>query len=233
MTTPHSHTSLAALSAEFDRQVANLADKGYPDLAGLAPAAFAAACEPLRDRLQDALGLPFDEEAGQLPFVLVVPSRTVPAEDAMVRVVRKGKAGIVSLSPVIPADFLPLSSVTVPEGPFYLILGFERGDAYRNVRPEDALKSLVAAGRSPLTLEEGVAVVTQHPDCLIKNHCFSLPGSRRGDQRVPAVWLSENRPKLGWCWDRNPHTWLGSASCLARVGMGSVSRGKRQMTNDK
>jgi hypothetical protein len=37
------------------------------------------------------------------------------------------------------------------------------------------------------------------------------------DQCVPTLWISEKRPKLGWCWDRNPHTWLGSASCCARV----------------
>jgi hypothetical protein len=23
---------------------------------------------------------------------------------------------------------------------------------------------------------------------------------------------------LGWCWDGNPHTWLGSASCKTRIG---------------
>ncbi|WP_407937642.1 DUF5701 family protein [Mycobacteroides franklinii] len=35
--------------------------------------------------------------------------------------------------------------------------------------------------------------------------------------RVPAIWISDGRPKLGWCWDRNPHTWLGMASCRGRV----------------
>jgi hypothetical protein len=35
---------------------------------------------------------------------------------------------------------------------------------------------------------------------------------------VPAVWISERRAKLGWCWDRNPHTWLGAASATGRVG---------------
>ena len=39
----------------------------------------------------------------------------------------------------------------------------------------------------------------------------------RPDQRVPAFWISEGRPKLGWCWDRNPHTWLGTASCATRL----------------
>jgi hypothetical protein len=39
-----------------------------------------------------------------------------------------------------------------------------------------------------------------------------------GNQTVPAIWInSEKHPNLGWCWDRNPHTWLGSASCIGRV----------------
>ena len=32
------------------------------------------------------------------------------------------------------------------------------------------------------------------------------------------MWISERAPKLGWCWDGNPHTWLGIASAGARVG---------------
>jgi hypothetical protein len=35
---------------------------------------------------------------------------------------------------------------------------------------------------------------------------------------VPAFWISERAPKLGWCWDGNPHTWLGVASAGVRTG---------------
>ena len=34
---------------------------------------------------------------------------------------------------------------------------------------------------------------------------------------VPAIWISNRAPKLGWCWAGNPHTWLGSASCSDRA----------------
>jgi hypothetical protein len=91
------------------------------------------------------------------------------------------------------------------------------GAGSRNVRPEDALRDILAAGRSPLTLDEGIALVLQQPEAIARNWGFSMAGSRRGDQRVPAFWISEGRPKLGWCWDRNPHTWLGTASCAYRV----------------
>jgi hypothetical protein len=86
------------------------------------------------------------------------------------------------------------------------------------VPPEQALPTITARQRSPLTMEEGIAIVTHHPEFLRKNHCFSLLGSRGTDRRVPALWISEGRPRLGWCWDGAPHTWLGSASCGSRIG---------------
>ena len=70
----------------------------------------------------------------------------------------------------------------------------------------------------PLTIDEGIAILTHHPDFLQKNNCFSLLASRCGDQRVPAMWISGGAPRLGWCWAGNPHTWLGSASCRSRIG---------------
>ena len=73
-------------------------------------------------------------------------------------------------------------------------------------------------GRSPLTLEEGLAVVTHHPGILREQTCFEMLGSRCGDKRVTGLWVSAKRPRLGWCWGGNPHTWLGMASCAGRLG---------------
>ncbi|MGI9156139.1 MAG: DUF5701 family protein [Marmoricola sp.] len=96
----------------------------------------------------------------------------------------------------------------------------ERGEEFCNVRPEQATATVLGRGRSPLTIDEGIALVTQQPQLLEKNTCFMLAGSRRHDRRVPALWISERAPKLGWCWDGNPHTWLGLASAGGRVGPG-------------
>ena len=62
--------------------------------------------------------------------------------------------------------------------------------------------------------------MTHHPEAVDRNDGFSLLASRCGDRRVGALWISKGRPKLGWCWAGNPHTWLGSASCAARVRIG-------------
>ena len=99
-------------------------------------------------------------------------------------------------------------------------LFFYAGSSIGNFTPAAALESITAQGRSPLTIDEGVAIMTHFADFLMKNNCFSLLASRHeGDQRVPAIWITaEKRPRLGWCWNGNPHTWLGSASAGSRVG---------------
>ena len=42
-----------------------------------------------------------------------------------------------------------------------------------------------------LTIEEGIALVTHYPEAAARNAGFSLLGSRCGDRRVPALWISE------------------------------------------
>jgi hypothetical protein len=213
---------------EFDRQVENLLAKRYHEAAKISEAAFCAALAPLRKRIPKRRKARTSPEDGHLPFVIVIAHATVPSKWAMGRVVRLGKRGHEAMKPVKPSDFGPLDWLSIPDGLAYLLIDTDRGRDSLNVRPEDALKQIVQAGRSPLTIDEGVAVVTQHPEFLQKNNCFSLAGSRRQDQRVPAIWIDgDKRPKLGWCWDRNPHTWLGTASCAKRVGLPKPSARER------
>ena len=150
--------------------------------------------------------------------VLVLARAALPVADAAAGIERRGRPVVLGqLEPADLAAFVPIAPVRVPDATAYLALDVDLGAASRNVRPEDALRDLLAAGRSPLTLDEGIALVLQQPEAIARNWGFSMAGSRRGDQRVPAFWISEGRPKLGWCWDRNPHTWLGTASCAGRA----------------
>jgi hypothetical protein len=150
--------------------------------------------------------------------VLTVSREVVPIADAAARVERRGKPVVLGhLLPKDLATFEPIAAVDVPPAAAYLAVDVDLGADSRNVPPETALRTILEAGRSPLTLDEGVALVLQQPEVIARNWGFSMAGSRRGDQRVPAFWISEGRPKLGWCWDRNPHTWLGTASCARRI----------------
>jgi len=131
-------------------------------------------------------------------------------------------ARIDGASSVLDAEDLarwgPVDGVRIPAGAAHLALDVDLGDATRGVRPDDALTLLSDEGRSPLTLDEGIALVASHPDVVYRNHGVQFPGSRCGDRRVTAIWLSRGRHKLGWCWAGNPHSWLGMASCAARWG---------------
>lgn len=179
-----------------------LVDKGYPDLAGMTEEAFRALAEPLEPLVPEE------------PYVLVAPM--VPASAAITRVTLAGRAGFTTMEPEDVARFAPTPEVDVPAG-LYLLVDPDTGGDTRGVRPDDALPVLRERGRTPLTLEEGIAVVTQHPEWLRERNCFEMLGSRCGDKRVTGVWVSDRAPRLGWCWGGNPHTWLGMASAARRV----------------
>ncbi len=198
-------------TAELDRQLDVLSAAGVPELAGTTPAALAALAAPLRDRLPH-------ERCGDLPFVLVVGRSLVPPS-ALVPLLRLGsRTGVTSMTADDVAAFVPREELDVPDAPLYLLHDVDLGRATLDVPPAVALPRLTTAGRSPLTVEEGLSVVLQRPQLLREVCCFSLLGSRCGDRRVPALWVKRGgQPRLGWCWGGAPHSWLGSASCAVRA----------------
>jgi len=107
--------------------------------------------------------------------------------------------------------------VEVPDDPAYAVVGVERGEDFCGVRPAEAAVSIAARGRTMLTIEEGLAFLHAVPEALEKNKCFHTGASRGADRRVPALWISDKAPHLGWCWEHNHHTWLGVASAEGRV----------------
>ncbi len=207
------------LFKEFDRQLENLVDKGYPQIAKLDVEVFRGKAVPLFSKLEK-LQLPdVDLDKGNLPFVIVVKRDLVPAEKMMELVEKDGKNGVTILRPHTSENFKIIEKIDVPDNNIYILINIDRGKENINLPPNEAMKLIKAKGRSPLTIDEGIAIVTQFPEFLIKNNCFSLLASRTGtDQRVPAIWINAKKePNLGWCWDGNPHTWLGSASCTKRT----------------
>ena len=105
------------------------------------------------------------------------------------------------------------------EGPFYLVVNPHTGTCYVNREPDVARKLIDSDERLPLTLEEGLAIATQHPEWLLEKNGFNLLGSRSADGRVPSIWMSQNAPRLGAVWPNSRHTWLGNAYCTARRGV--------------
>lgn len=205
----------------LDHQIDSYAAAGLPALAGLREGAFRALFEPLRTT---AAGLPqaADATAGSLPYLAVVsdelidPAARVPG----LRLPGSSKAGILDrnhgddgLTPYRSRDEMP-----VPDAGVYLLIDIDRGDEWRDVPPRDARPAIESRGRTALTIAEGLSLLTAHPGVLRTNHCFMLAGSTRGDKRVPALWISNRAPKLGWCFEGVPHSWLGVASARERIG---------------
>lgn len=196
---------------DFDEQTARLIELGVPAALGQSSTQLLEALEPLRGPASAVV------VESDLPFVIVVPGR---AEDLLALARPTRGEPFVDLRPKTSKDFEAIEGLVIPESP-YLLIDVDCGRDFLDVIPEAALVEIRARGREPLTIAEGVALLLQAPDILEERNAFSLLGSRCGDQRVPALWTSRAKdrrgPRLGWCWARNPHSWLGSASCSTRL----------------
>ncbi|MFI5508215.1 DUF5701 family protein [Mycobacterium sp. NPDC051804] len=167
------------------------------------------------------------------PAILVVHHGLAPVSRLAPLLSRAGKPGFVVSDMSDVDNFTPISSVDVPDSPLYLLYDLDRGDEMANWSPAEALPAIVEAGRTPLTLTEGVHWLLQQPDVLERGRCFMTIGSRLTkpsgvlDSRTPALWISNgtgrdvkanrNAPKVGWCWAGNRHTWLGFGSAGGRI----------------
>jgi hypothetical protein len=147
-----------------------------------------------------------------------------------------GKPGFVVADMTDVDLFTAAPGVAVPGAGVAAVCGLDRGDAMAGWSPAEAFPAITAAGRTPLTLTEGLHWLLQAPGFLERGRCFMTIGSRRRrpdgtlDARTPALWISNGTgrdgparrgaPKVGWCWAGNRHTWLGFASAARRVAAG-------------
>ncbi len=211
------------IRSALKEQVNTYVAQGYPDLAGLSEARFRALAD---DAIKAADAAPSGVDSPQdgLPALLVVTSALIAPDlrVALLRLEGSSLPGIVDKNHDSDArkglsHYVPREGVEIPEAPLYVALAVERGDEYRDVAPRDALPAIASRHRSPLTIDEGISLAAVAPHLLVKNHCFMLAGSTRGDKRVPALWIADKAPKLGWCFDGVPHSWLGVASAGNRI----------------
>ncbi|KFJ03947.1 hypothetical protein BISU_0423 [Bifidobacterium subtile] len=184
---------------------------GYPDVADMSSAAFRALARPLITAL---------ERSDLGTNILLVPTHELVSPESLIaRTSINRMAGFTTMPPRDIASFLPQDGFEPPEGPFYLVVDPHTGTAYVNREPDVARKLIDTDERLPLTIGEGLAIATQHPDWLVKKNGFNLLGSRSTDGRVPSIWMSQNAPRLGAVWPNSRHTWLGNAYCAARRGV--------------
>ncbi|WP_149361931.1 DUF5701 family protein [Lolliginicoccus suaedae] len=201
------------IASEYRRQVDNLQRLGL--LSADAPT-------DLLDQLLQHPALagstePVTADPALVPFVLV-PHPRIHQPSSMAPFLILGKQhGFVSADTADIDEFAPIATLQQPTADVYAVINVDRGDATRNLTPDEAMAQFAPEGRSPLTISEGIAYLLHYPHALRKNHCFQTAGSRREDRRVPGIWISNRAPKIGFCWAGNRHTWLGIASAMDRV----------------
>lgn len=206
--------SMSMASIEANKQLARLVALGYPDVADMSEDAFRALARPLIRAL---------ERSDLGADILLVPTRElVTPESLIARTSIDRMAGFTTMPPRDIVSFLPTDGFEPPEGPFYLVIEPHTGTCYTNREPDVARKLIESDERLPLTLEEGLAIATQHPEWLLEKNGFNLLGSRSADGRVPSIWMSQSAPRLGAVWPNSRHTWLGNAYCIARRGVSLI-----------
>ena len=206
--------------------VAALVAAGVPEAAGISPAELAA----------HAAVLP------EVPGAVLAVHPSLAAPGRLAGLLRnEGRPGFVVADMTDVDGFAPISGLATPDLPLYLVHGPTRGDELRNASPVEALAAIRGAGRTPLTLNEGISWLLQDPTVLQPGACFMTIGSRKHtaatqvDGRCPAIWISRgtgrdgptrrNAPKVGWCWAGNRHTWLGHASAASRAPLPNTDAG--------
>jgi hypothetical protein len=194
---------------EFDRQLEALL--GIEGAGGLTGERIRGLVEPLRELVPAEAADP-----DGFPFLVVLRDSVLPTVEAVGRWSVGGKPGWTDMAEEL-AGFRPIPEVDVPDAPAYLLLDVRTGRDTLGVRPSDAQPKILAEGRTPLTIDEGVALLLHHPDVFTTHHAFQALGSRAQNARVPSFWMSKGAPRLGWCWWNNPHSWLGAASAGKRV----------------
>ncbi len=131
--------------------------------------------------------------------MLVIHPDRVAASDLAPLMEHAGKPGFVVEDMTDVDQFRPIEAASPPSGPVYVLDDPQRGDDMANWSPDEALPALLAAGRSPLTLVEGIHWLLQQPTVLERGRCFMTIGSRREqsagvrDSRVPEI----SRPRPG------------------------------------
>ncbi len=205
------------LLKEFERQVETITGKEYAEAAGMKPDEYKKIFEPLKERIREIAGRKKEMKEGHIPFIIVIKNDVIGGEKAMPLIELDGTRGASYLEAETIKEFKTIEGVKIPNGQAYLAVNIETGKTTLGKTPDEAIKKINAEDRSPPTLEEGVALITHHPE-ILKDHYVWAPGSRRGDDDVAYVWLSGGGPGLSWCYSDDSHSEWGSASCGSRVG---------------
>ncbi|MBI2633170.1 MAG: hypothetical protein HYW78_02145, partial [Parcubacteria group bacterium] len=201
------------LEKEFNRQVDTLVNKGFPVLTNRKEQKFREIFTPLRKHLFKLSRETFPE--GHIPFIIVPSEKLLSLEKKIPLMDVEGEKGFTGLD---FSDFKTAEDIKIPKSLAYILVDIENGKAMLGENPNESVYQFVKIGRSPLTAEEGIALILQYPE-ILKDHNIDLAGSYHFDidYRVADMFLGGSIPMLGWSEVDVSSPQFGSASCLYRL----------------
>lgn len=216
---PGQRERLEQLEKEFEYQTQTLLNKELPRLANISSMAFVEMLEPLKEKLKELATREFPP--GHIPFVIVPGDKLLSFKNKVSFMEVDGKKAVDTTGLLI---FKTAEGIETPASLAYLVVDVDNGTATLGKNPSQAMKQLKKEERSPLTADEGVAMIVQRQE-ILKRMRLDFTGSRNwGDVvRVPALWLDPRGvPNLNYnSMDHNPDPdvpW-GTPSCGSRVGL--------------
>ena len=179
-------------------------------------------------------------DESRIPILVVVPHTIVPLSYQLERI--RQSINDIQLEHIIrPEWFENGHGVSTPDKP-YLLLDVENGYAMKNTTPKKCVQTFTSAGRSALTIDEGIALISHFPEVL-ESHWVDLPGSvlihkfvgedvmKRGMLSslppafakatfVPTLnYLYYNYLRLYYIYEGTETPYSGSASCGNRLSL--------------
>lgn len=230
------------LTELFFKQVNRIIERKYFIPAGLSESDFINNhIMPLK-QLLDKNNLNTTLKENRIPILVVVPDAIVTLGYQLEKI--RESINETQFNYIIkPEWFKNAEGVFTPETP-YLLFDVETGYTKRNTPPKKCVRAFNDEGRSALTIDEGIALITHFPEVLA-SHWIDLPGSvlihklagedamRRGmhaslppafaqETFVPALYYKYyNSLRLFYVSQSLETPYSGSASCARRSSFGS------------
>jgi|GEM_PF-5544320 len=196
------------LQSTFQEQKNILLSKEYPALLGMTTEEFNNNLNSLWKSVEQQLNSIELVKKGNVPLLLVTQQGTV--EDRIKKI--NGNTNL-DLSHA-------KNAIKVPKNPFYVLLDVEDGHAMVAKSPKDALKRFQKEHRSPLTLDESIALLTYRPQ-LLQDHYLTTPGTLypKDNEQLPMLWLLDGHknPELHYAWFHIAHGSYGAGSSAMHI----------------
>ena len=197
-----------SLKPIFDAQKKTLLDLGYPEMLSVSVDDFTKKLEALWETCVKKIADIEISKKGNVPLLLVISQGN--AQEKIQKI--KGHSEL---------DFNNLEGEAQIPPPIYILLDVEDGQNMVAKSPKDALKKFQKEGRSALSINESVALLTHYPE-LLKDHYLISAGSfytTKDNESLPLLWLLDEHknPELHYAWFHIAHGSYGVGSYGIKV----------------